>query len=344
MPANLLVAKRSYARLKAALKRPIRRTQLIDRRPLSRPLRRKLPLTKENSKRKIKPETVAKTKSEAVSKPEEGTIESDDDILNLTEPIDFDVDERGRLLRQSTLKPSETPALSVEVPDPLPPNSTDTTRRIVRIVKPNERPAVKTPIVIPACSIANITTLTAQPAVSSAKTITLQTPISAKSVTTSRIVRIVQPTGKKGPVSLGIQVKPKTVSIGIQVGEPSPELSRERLPNATTFIEPPLKAYWTHKINLPYPPSTIPKLQPQLPSQQVYQPAPGGYWVESQPQWYPGQFMPGPPSNFITQPPVYQPLVYQQQIPRTPSHPPAFNRKQRRNNVKRQKFADRQHQ
>lgn len=243
MPANLLVAKRSYARLKAALKRPIRRTQLIDR------------------------------------------------------------------------------------------------RRIVRSVGANERKVVKLPVVIPACSIAKTTTSSAKPAVAIAKTSIEPTSISATSVITDRIVSVIKPAGERGAASLGIRVKPKQTSRGIQVGRPSPELNQERAANATTFIEPPLKGYWTHKINLPYPPSTI----PQLPAQQIYQPPPVGYWVEGQPQWYPPQFAQPPPSNFIAQQPVYQPQVYQQQGPLTPSHPPAFNRKQRRNNVKRQKFTDRHH-
>lgn len=85
-------------------------------------------------------------------------------------------------------------------------------------------------------------------------------PIPPNSVSNiKQIVRIVKnppPTGKS--ISIGTQARPKSVSIGIQVGEPSKELRKPSIPSIVApGPEPPLRAYWTHKVNLPYPPHQV---------------------------------------------------------------------------------------
>lgn len=86
---------------------------------------------------------------------------------------------------------------------------------------------------------------------------------------TKRIVRIVKnqtPSGKS--VSCGIQAKPKSVSIGVQVNEvcfiqPKVNFVAPATSPSTIapIIEQPLRSYWTHKVNLPYPPEQLPIVQ-----------------------------------------------------------------------------------
>lgn len=150
---------------------------------------------------------------------------------------------------------------------------------------------------------------------------------------TRRIVRIVKrPFTVEGTETLGIQVSPKTVSIGIQVGTPSRELQKIERPSCEApFIEPPLRSYWTHKVNLPYPPATTSQhqsnaqqfAQQQLAQQQLAQQQ---YMPQQQLAFYPAPFMQ----------PFQQPFVqtpYQQG--------PILSRRQRRNVDKRQKYIQR---
>lgn len=148
--------------------------------------------------------------------------ESDSDILVVTtETVDFDSPvkskERGKLLRLSTKKPVTAKPQVLRKPDPVPANSADTTKRIVRVV---HRP-----------------------------------PSSS---------------------TLDVSIVPKTRSIGVQVGAPAPELSIR--PIVVQAPEPPLRSYWTHRINLPYPPQAVQPtvsgqyFQPQQQQQQVLVP------------------------------------------------------------------------
>lgn len=156
------------------------------------------------------PKITPEIRRQAFESAASNTGESDGDILVLhEEDIEFG-DERGRLLRKSTLRP-EPSVTETHEPDPIPPNSVSNVKRIVRIVK---RP-VET---------------------QTSNTIGTQT---------------IAP------------VKPKTVSIGIQVGGANNDLLEK-----TSFLsagpEPPLRSYWTHKVNLPYPPGHYNSVQAPL--------------------------------------------------------------------------------
>lgn len=65
--------------------------------------------------------------------------ESDADVLNINEPIDFsELDRRksrGRLLQLSTRKPRVNQTLQIAVPDTVPENSINTVKRIVRVIQ-----------------------------------------------------------------------------------------------------------------------------------------------------------------------------------------------------------------
>lgn len=197
--------------------------------------------------------------------------------------------DRGRLLKLSTLKPTNTASVRKQEPDPIPVNCIDTTKRIVRIIK-----------------------------------------------------------SSGGPTSLDVEVRPKTVSIGIQVGKPSPQLARKQ---PTVFAPapkplPPLRSYWTHKINLPYPPDQSPN---QLQVNQAPD-AQGNQFMQSSvvhpqqvsqiPIQQANHFMPQP-QYFLPYEPVYQPPV-QAPTYRAPFYQrPSLSRKQRRNNIKRERYLQR---
>lgn len=129
---------------------------------------------------------------------------NDTDVLVLDTDIEFPElknAERGRLLRQSTLKPAAVEPPAQRQPDPLPSNSVDTVKRVVRFAGRGRE-----------TSFINV-----------------------------------NPLGS---------TEPKTVSIGIQVGTPSTEIGQRYVPAVVTPApEPPLRSYWTHKVNLPYPPA-----------------------------------------------------------------------------------------
>lgn len=207
------------------------------------------------------------------------------DTLVLTEAFD-DIEskaERGRLLRLSTLKPKQDSNISTPKPDPISPNSINTTKRIVRIVD-----------------------------------------------------------REKGGRSLDIQLeRPKFVSIGVQVGSPSPQFaSRAPKPFAPAPKPlPPLRSYWTHKVNLPYPPE---QNSQQIHSQPLSVPQPF-----QQQQFVPPSNQFGPPQYFTTQvaPQQYQQPTYEavyEPVYQVPFYQrPALSRKQRRNANKREKYIQR---
>lgn len=120
------------------------------------------------------------------------------------------------------------------------------------------------------------------------------------------------------------------------MGTPSPELQKKRPSCEAPFIEPPLKSYWTHKVNLPYPPATTNQpqshaqqfaqqqfAQQQLAQQQVAQQQ---FMPQQQLAFYPAPFMQPFPQPFVQTP-------YQQG--------PILSRRQRRNVDKRQKYIQR---
>lgn len=194
--ADSLVAKRSLqteSRLKSVIVKPRKfiiknRLQTIARRikTINKP-------TAKVSRRKnetIKP--LPKITPELRRKISKQPNDSDEDILDVNGDIDFTEfekpnNDKGELLRKSTLKPSINEPKPLQTPDPIPPGSTDTTKRIVRIVK--------------------------------------------------------KPLPSPSP--------PKTVNIGVQVGSPFKKKPSIVAPAPL----PPLQAYWTHKVNLPYPPN-----------------------------------------------------------------------------------------
>lgn len=196
--------------------------------------------------------------------------DSDEDILNVTEEIDIDsaASERGKLLRKSTLKPAVDKPVPIREPDPILPNCTDTTKRIVRIVQRQHTSAS----------------------------------------------------------TLDVTVVPKTKSIGIQVGTPSPELNKRQVvpPIVLPAQEPPLKSYWTHRVNLPYPPAQAHEVQPMLNGQYLQQPQPYQYYQQPYVPFAQPQYIQAGPSN--------QPLIGHQFQP---------NRRQRRNFIKHQKYLQR---
>lgn len=147
------------------------------------------------------------------------------------------------------------------------------------------------------------------------------------------IVRIVNRPLKS--TTLDVTVVPRTKSIGIQVGSPSPELDKRHgiAPVVTPAADPPLKSYWTHRVNLPYPPAYTPEHQsavgvPYMPQQQQQ-------YQYNQPTYVP-----------TFQPPTFQPFV--PNFGRAVSfvsapfgHSEQPNRRQRRNFVKHQKYLQR---
>lgn len=115
---------------------------------------------------------------------------------------------------------------------------------------------------------------------------------------TKRIVRIVKRPSK--PTSLNIELPQTTKEVGIQFGIPLGEYlkrKRESAPPPSANQEPPLQGYWTHKVNLPYPPQQQQHNQPQFAiaptppqpfvqqPQQAFTQAPDGNWIAcAQPQ------------------------------------------------------------
>lgn len=199
--------------------------------------------------------------------------ESDKDILIVNERVDIDSPskprERGILLQKSTRKPAVSKPKTIRKPDPVPANSTDTTKRIVRVV--HQLPKQTT---------------------------------------------------------LNVTVVPKTNSIGVQVGSPTPGLGIK--PIVVPAPEPPLKSYWTHHINLPYPPTQTQEVQPAFSGQYVQQ------QQQRQPQYhyYQQSYAPSLPytqQQFGQAVPFNQPFVEQ--------HPPT--RRQKRNYIKHQKYLQR---
>lgn len=155
---------------------------------------------------------------------------------------------------------------------------------------------------------------TLKPVASKVARIQKPDPVPANCVdTTKRIVRIVHSPPR--PATLGITLVPQTRSIGVQVGTPSVQLQVKPI---APPAEPPLRSYWTHHVNLPYPPSHVAQQQsmvnvPQQHAAHYYQPA----YVPSY-------------SPSYAQPQVNQHVTYQQ-----PS------RRQRRNVIKKQKYMQR---
>lgn len=158
--------------------------------------------------------------------------------------------------------------------------------------------------------------------------------------TIKRVVRIVQQPSRDGKlVSIGTQTQTtqkKSVSVGIQVGESAFAFHT----SSNQYIEPPLRSYWTHKVNLPYPqfanlPIALQQQQQQYIHTNIAQPP---YTL---PQVNPYQHM------YPTyQPPTYQPPTYVQppvsnNFQANIQPPVHFNRKNRRNYVKKQKYMQR---
>lgn len=148
--------------------------------------------------------------------------------------------------------------------------------------------------------------------------------------TVKRIVRIVNRPSQ--PVSLDIEVQRAKKNIGTQVGLSLGEfLKRKREsvpPIVTAGPEVPLQGFWTHRVNLPYPPQgeiTAPQfvvqpqqqLQQQLQQQQVYYAQQQAYYQQ-------------PPQNQV----VYLPQ-------KNYSSGQFMNRRQRRNYNKSQKHQQR---
>ncbi|XP_055308905.1 uncharacterized protein LOC129572830, partial [Sitodiplosis mosellana] len=175
------------------------------------------------------------------------TAEVDNDVLIIDEKVELpNNNQRGHLLRQSTLKPSPSEQPSLPKPDNIPANSIDTVKRVVRI-------------------IANTPT----------------------------------------------KESPKKVSIGIQVGPP---FKRQPPPVVVPSEEPPLRSYWTHKVNLPYPPAQAPVHQPQLIQQPIH--------FHHQPTHFqPPVHYHQPEHYYQEQPPIqypYPPIVQYQVQPQLP--------------------------
>lgn len=259
MPSELLVAKRSSAsQLKSVVKKLTSRSKRT-----FHDCRRRIKLINHPPTRVSKKETTKPTKPKVTPEQREVSVVDDDDTLLINEPVELPSDdERGRLLRQSTLKPSHRETKALLEPDPIPPNSIDNTKRIVRIVAPHKQP-----------------------------------------------------------------IKPKTVSIGIQTNLIGSPLKKSIPPVVSPAPEPPLRSYWTHKINLPYPPS--PQYGNQnTQQQQVF------HHIPQQPL----AFYPAHPQ------PAYQHFPYQLQEPVAPVHfyqQPVLTRKQRRNHISREKYIKR---
>lgn len=232
-------------------------------------------------KRPIKPKRAVPKKSPE-PRHSEATEESDTDILNVTEDIEIDSAspsiERGRLLRLSTLKPKAGAPPKVLEVDPIPERSTDTTKRIVRIVK---RPS--------------------------------------------------------HPTSLDIEVQSQTTrEIGVQFGIPLGEYLRRKRESAPPVVAPgpdaPLQGFWTHKVNLPYPPQGGDFGGPQfvIPQQQQAQQQQQAFYQTAAPQQ---QFQ-------QQQQAFYQPAPYNQVVylpPKNYSSGQFMNRRQRRNYQKSQR-------
>ncbi|XP_055304544.1 uncharacterized protein LOC129569580 [Sitodiplosis mosellana] len=224
MPANLLVAKRSYARAKTAV---VKRTWTSVARGLKR-INKPATRVKFSAERKNPRVTPAQRREQL-----QITAEVDNDVLTIDEKVELpNNNQRGHLLRQSTLKPSPSEKPSLPKPDNIPINGIDTVKRVIRIVA--------------------------------------NTPA---------------------------KESPKEVSIGIQVGPP---FKRQPPPVVVPSGEPPLRSYWTHKVNLPYPPAQAPVHQPQLIQQPIHflhqpthfqppihYPQPEHYYQEQLPILYP---------------------------------------------------------
>lgn len=121
--------------------------------------------------------------------------------------------------------------------------------------------------------------------------------------------------------------KPKTVSIGIQVGPPL----KKRPPSIVVPAqEPPLRAYWTHKINLPFPPDGTCQQQQNI-QQQFVQPV-NAYNYQPYSQFQQQQQPPYSYTQFIPQSFIQQPLQ------------PTITRRQRRNFISKQKYIQRHNQ
>lgn len=284
-PSELLVAKRSSregSRLKSAVVRPPANKKLERN---WKNVARRIRAINQNNK-KVARGKVSASRTRPKITPEQRVINTDRDILDLDEQVDLpDVIERGRLLKKSTLKPATSKPRQELIPDPIPVNSIDTTKRIVRVVKNHHNTS-----------------------------------------------------------TLGVSVVPKTVSIGIQVGSPCAELSRKKIaPVVVPNPEPPLTGFWTHKVNLPYPPQN-PIQHHQPPIHHQHQP------VHQQPihhQTFHHQIQPQFYHQPYEQQPVYQyPQVIVQpppQVVQYQPHQPFMSRRQRRNNDKRQKYIARHH-
>lgn len=151
--------------------------------------------------------------------------------------------------------------------------------------------------------------------------------------TTKRIVRIAH---DSHGTSLNVCVKPKTASIGIQVGSP---FKKSRPPLVLPSPEPPLRGYWTHKVNLPFPPNQQPAHHQPQPYQQ---PA-----AQQQPTVYQQPFPYQSNASYHGNYPYMAPMIIcpprQPQSYAYPVNQPIseFTRKNRRNYVKRQKYLER---
>lgn len=164
-------------------------------------------------------------------------------------------------------------------------------------------------------------------------------PLPSNCITnTRRIVRIVRsPHVAEGTESLGIQVKPATRSIGVQVPEivtrPEPAFC------APPPTEPPLKSYWTHKVNLPFPPNQNQTYtQPNSTHQPYAQPSIHYPFV---PQFGNQQQIYHAPPTFVVPQIAYQNQPFETQPVFQPVIVRPQNRRERRNASKHQKYLQR---
>lgn len=144
--------------------------------------------------------------------------------------------------------------------------------------------------------------------------------------TTKRIVRIVQ--RPQRPPTLDIEVRTATREFGVQVGIPLHEyIKRQRSNNPSASappVEVPLQGYWTHKVNLPYPPDQFASAPPQ-------------FVVPQQQQQFAQPFVQPFQQQQFVQP--YGQAQFQQAPFAQPQQP--LSRQQKRNFVKHQKYMQR---
>lgn len=137
---------------------------------------------------------------------------------------------------------------------------------------------------------------------------------------TRRIVRVVKLPPKSGGVtSLGIQVVPRTVEIGIQVGTPSPEVAKDY-----RYHFHAVQQQLAHQQHLAHQQQQQLVQQQQLIQQQQQQ------LSQKQQQW--AQWQPNRPA--VLERPYVIPYI-------APTAPAPSNRRQRRNAIAREKYIQR---